>query len=142
MGKESGQFNNMLEIFADAEKERMIINTAMGVYEKYKQFKIRHFVSKKDVVDLERLFNRIGNTDVPEVLKYLNLSSAEAIIYNDTLKEMIKNMVIEMIKQGVIVLEIEDCDYDFRKSQLTLTFMAVNPKSNIKRIDIQTSSRQ
>lgn len=47
MGKESGQFNNMLEIFADAEKERMIINTAMGVYEKYKQFKIRHLVSKK-----------------------------------------------------------------------------------------------
>lgn len=132
--------NNLLDVFAEAEKVREK-GIMPGLTEQYKQFGIKHFVPNKEVEHLKIMFHRIGRNDESESLKLLNISPAERYAFNQNLKDMVEEMVVKMIQDGVIVLEIKDSHYDIPSSELTLTVRAVNPRPTIRRIDIQRKDK-
>lgn len=132
--------NNLLDVFAEAEKVREK-GIMPGLNEQYKQFGIKYFVSYKEVEHIKNMFHRIGRYDESESLKLLNISPAERYIFNQSLKDMVEEMVMKMIQDGVIVLEIKDSDYGKPSSELTLTVRVVNPRPTIRRIDIQRKDK-
>lgn len=129
-------FNNILDVFAEAEDVRKK-GIMPGLLEKHKQFMCSQIVPRKEVNHIQKMFHHIGRNYESEALKFLNLSPAEVYAYNHYLKNMIERMAIEMIRQGVVVLEVTDSHYDIPSSELTLTFCAINPRPTVKRIDIQ-----
>ena len=52
---------------------------------------------------------------------------------------MVLKMAVEMIRQGLIILDVEDSKYDSKTCQLTLTAMVINPKPTAKRLYIEKS---
>ena len=90
---------------------------------------------------IKNMFHRIGRYDESESLKLLNISPAERYVFNQSLKDMVEEMVMKMIQDGVIVLEIKDSDYGKPSSELTLTVRVVNPRPTIRRIDIQRKDK-
>lgn len=130
------QKNNLLDVFLEAENLRAQ-GIMPGLEKKHKQIMHKRFVPNKDVKNIENMFHRIGRNDESETMKQLNLSSAQVYAYNHTLKDMMEDIIIEMIRQGVIVLEVTDSEYNIPSSELTLIVCAANPKPSVKRIDIQ-----
>lgn len=127
---------NLLDVFVEAENLRKT-GTMPGLQEKTKQIMHQQSVKNKDVESIKGMFKSNIRTKESEAIRLLNLSTAEAYIYNQTLKDMMMGMIIEMIRQGVIVLDITDSEYDINTSQMTLTMRCVNPVPIAKRINIQ-----
>lgn len=96
---------------------------------------IRNEVSRKDIDNIQCMYNRLGHPDVSETLEHFDITSAEVFVFNEELKEMVQKMVVEMIRQGLIILDVENSKYA-PKYQLTLRAMMMNPKSSVKRLHI------
>ncbi|TGY80983.1 hypothetical protein [Lepagella muris] len=134
MEQKPGQINNLLEVFAEAENRRatQVMN---GLAEKDTMISIRNEVSRKDIDNIQCMYNRLGHPDVSETLEHFDITSAEVFVFNEELKEMVQKMVVEMIRQGLIILDVENSKYA-PKYQLTLRAMMMNPKSSVKRLHI------
>lgn len=136
MGINSMTINNLLDVFVEAEEKRAT-GTLPQQQEKHLQFKNRCFVKRKNIDKLQNQFDIVGAPKISDRIRHLNLSPAEIFIFNSSLRELLEDMIVEMIRQGVIVLDIRDSRFGYDTIELTLTCMAANPKPSIKRIDIQ-----
>ena len=134
MEQKPGQINNLLEVFAEAENRRAT-QVKNGLAEKDTMISIRNEVSRKDIDNIQCMYNRLGHPDVSETLEHFDITSAEVFVFNEELKEMVQKMVVEMIRQGLIILDVENSKYA-PKYQLTLRAMMMNPKSSVKRLHI------
>lgn len=132
MEQKPGQINNLLEVFAEAENRRAT-QVKNGLAEKDTMISIRNEVSRKDIDNIQCMYNRLGHPDVSETLEHFDITSAEVFVFNEELKEMVQKMVVEMIRQGLIILDVENSKYA-PKYQLTLRAMMMNPKSSVKRL--------
>ncbi len=130
------KINNLLDVFMEAEDNRAM-GTLSGMEEKHQQFMGKYLVGKKDVERLQNQINIDGAPNISEKLKSMNLTPAEMLIFNSSLKNLMEGIIVDMISKGVIVLEIKDSSYDTHTSELTLTCMAANPMPSVKRIDIK-----
>lgn len=132
---------NLLEVFAEAEKQRAN-RVLVGLYETDKMISMRREIALKDIDNIQCMFDRFGHPEVSETLKPHNLTSAEVFVFNDSLKEMIVAMGVEMIRQGLIILEVEDSIHDPNLRQLSIIASVKNPKVTAKRINIQKHLEQ
>lgn len=136
MKPENYSFNNILNLFAITENDRMNNYLSVSTND-CKIFNISHRITNKELDKLQFEFDQIGHTGVSEeLLKYCD-SSAEEIIYNEALKGMLQNLALELVKKGVILLKIEDSKYEINTSELTLTMVVVNPTNTAKRLDVR-----
>ncbi len=134
MEHKPGQINNLLEVFAETENRRAN-QVKNGLAEKDTMISIRNEVSRKDIYNIQCMYNRLGHPNVSETLKHFKITTAEIFVFNEELKEMVQKMVVEMIRQGLIILDVENSKYT-PKCQLTLRAMTMNPKSSVKRLHI------
>ena len=141
MEQKPGQINNLLEVFAEAENRRA--NQVLKEHtEKDKMISMRCEISKKDIANIQFMYNRMGHPDVSETLSHFDITTAEAFVFNGQLKKMIEKMAVEMIRQGLIILDVEDSKYDPKTCQLTLTAMVMNPKPTAKRLYIEKRAKE
>lgn len=127
---------NLLEVFVETEKQR--VNRVLeGLTETDKMISMRREIAQKDIDNIQSMFDRLGHPVVSEALKLHNITSAEAFVFNDSLKEMIVEMAVEMIRQGLIILEVEDSIHDPNLRQLSIIASVRNPKASAKRLNIQ-----
>lgn len=140
MEHKPGQMNNLLEVFAEAENRRAN-QVKDGLVEKDKIISMRCEVSRKDIDNIQCMYNRLGHPDVSETLEHFDITSAEVFVFNEELKEMVQKIAVEMIRQGLIVFEVENSKYA-PVTQLTLTAMMINPKPTAKRLNIQKRSKE
>lgn len=140
MEQKPGQINNLLEVFAEAENRR-INQVNNGLVEKDKMISMLCEVSRKDIENIQYMYNRLGHPDVSEMLEHFDITSAEVFVFNEKLKEMVQKMAVEMIRQGLIILDVENSKYT-PKCQLILTAMMINPKPTAKRLNIQKCAKE
>lgn len=141
MEQNVNQKDNLLEVFAEAEKQR-VNRVLAGLTEKDKMISLRQEIAQADIDNIQCMFDRIGCPDISETLKLHNLTSAEVFVFNESLKEMIVKLAVEMIRQGLIVLEVEDNKYNPNIRQLSIITSVINPKVTAKRINIQKHKEQ
>lgn len=135
------QMNNLLEVFVEAERQR--VNRVMdGLTETDKMISIRKEIAQKDIDNIQCIYDRVGHHDVSEALKLHNITSAEAFVFNDSLKEMIGEMAVEMIRQGLVILDVEDSIHDPDLRQLSIIISVNNPIATAKRINIEKHKEQ
>ena len=140
MEQKPGQINNLLEVFAEAENRRA--NQVLKEHtEKDKMISMRCEISKKDIANIQFMYNRIGHPDVSETLEHFDITSAEVFVFNEQSKQMVQKMAVEIIGQGFIVFEVENSKYA-PVTQLTLTAMMINPKPTAKRLNIQKRAKE
>ena len=126
--------NNLLEVFAEAENRRA--NQVKDcLVEKDKMISMRCEVSRKHIDNIQCMYNKLGHPNVSETLEHFDITSAEVFVFNEELKEMVQKMAVEMIRQGLIILDVENSKY-CPKCQLTLRAMLMNPKPTVKRLNI------
>ena len=129
------EMNNLLEVFAEAENRRF--NQLLeGFTEKYKMISIRREVHKKDIDNIQYMHNRLGHPDVSESLEPFDIKSAEIYVFNDQLKDMVERIAVEMIRQGLIILDVEDSKYK-PFCQLTMRVSVMNPRPSVRRLNIE-----
>ena len=110
MEQKPGQINNLLEVFAEAENRRA--NQVLKEHtEKDKMISMRCEVSRKDIDNIQCMYNRLGHPYISETLEHFDITSAEVFVFNEELKEMVLKMAVEMIRQGLIILDLEDSNY-------------------------------
>ena len=130
-----GEMNNLLEVFAEAENRR--VNQLLeGFTENDKMISIRCEVHKEDIDNIQYMYNRLGHPDVSESLEPFDITSAEIYVFNDQLKNMVERMAVEMIRQGLITLDVEDSEYK-PFCQLTMRVSVMNPRPSVRRLNIE-----
>lgn len=128
-----------IQLFAEAEEKRLRdIMVNIREYDSPQMVRARYGMRKSELRTFPRI-PQIASDGVEEYMKILNdggLSSGSGFAVNYGIESILVSFVKELIRQGLIICEIKDGQYNSKGFYIELSAVVAVPKIAQKRLDI------
>ena len=97
------------------------------------------WISRRVLNEMEAQYLGLLKPSEDELLRSHGITNTREFVFNDVLEGIANKLATELIRQGLMFVEIADRKYDINTCNLTVSAYVVKPPINRKRLDIDIS---